>query len=341
MLNVLTQVPPALLDARPQDLADVLGGPTLFHLTGAREPALFVSVLLHGDETTGFEAIQRILRATRRDDGAFALPRSLSLFIGNVAAAKHSVRRLPSQPDYNRVWSGDVFGDCPEKRMMQDITATMKTRGVFASIDIHNNTGRNPHYGCINHPRPEFLALAGMFSPTAVFFRRPAEVQSMAFADFCVAVTVECGQARERNAVDHAERYLMACLALDALPQPAPDALNSISLFHTVAVVKVPRTAEIAVAPARADLAFNPQLEDTNFQVVPSGSVFASTGTGKRVDLEVTDDAGRDVGARYFGWVGDELRLKQDVIPSMLTTDEQAIRQDCLCYIMERYPLAR
>jgi hypothetical protein len=40
-----------------------------------------------------------------RADG-YDLPRSLSLFVGNTAAAEQGVRHLPEQPDYNRVWPG-------------------------------------------------------------------------------------------------------------------------------------------------------------------------------------------------------------------------------------------
>ncbi|HBC41553.1 MAG TPA: peptidase M14, partial [Pseudanabaena sp.] len=35
--------------------------------------------------------------------------------------------------------------------MAQQVIAEMRSRGVFASIDVHNNTGRNPHYGFITH----------------------------------------------------------------------------------------------------------------------------------------------------------------------------------------------
>ena len=52
MLNELDQIPPGLLDLQAHQLADVLQGPTLITLQGIREPALFVSVLLHGNETT-------------------------------------------------------------------------------------------------------------------------------------------------------------------------------------------------------------------------------------------------------------------------------------------------
>ncbi len=56
-----------------------------------------MSVLLHGNEDTGWRAIQSVLRAHR----ATPLPRALLLFVGNVAAARANVRTLPGQEDYN------------------------------------------------------------------------------------------------------------------------------------------------------------------------------------------------------------------------------------------------
>ena len=105
LLNERDEMPLSMLQADAADLHDILGGPTLFHLRGRREPALFVSVLMHGNETTGWDAVREVLRGFVGVDG-FDLPRSLSLFIGNVSAAAAGVRHLPSQPDYNRVWPG-------------------------------------------------------------------------------------------------------------------------------------------------------------------------------------------------------------------------------------------
>ena len=39
---------------------------------------------------------------------------------------------------------------------------------------------------------------------------------------------------------------------------------------------------------------------------------------------------------RFFEVADGELRSKRPVMPSMLTTDEKVIEQDCLCYLMER-----
>ena len=40
---------------------------------------------------------------------------------------------------------------------------------------------------------------------------------------------------------------------------------------------------------------------------------------------------------RYFEIEHGEVRLRQRVMPSMLTRNQAVIRQDCLGYLMERY----
>ena len=158
MLTILDQLPDGLLHCEARDLQRILPGPTLVHLPGQHAAPLFVSVLLHGNETTGLTATQGLLR---KYDG-HKLPRSLSIFFGNISAAAQGKRHLDGQPDYNRIWpsAGDGTGDLPEHRMMHQVVDEMRARKVFASIDIHNNTGLNPHYGCINRREPRFFHLA-------------------------------------------------------------------------------------------------------------------------------------------------------------------------------------
>jgi len=139
MLTVLEAFPRDFAHVSARDLWRVLPGPTLVHLPGRRPEPLFVSVLLHGNEDTGLKAIQTLL--ARR---LAALPRALSVFVGNVAAAAAGERRLKEQPDYNRVWPGSATAGSAEHAMMAKIVAQMRQRRVFASIDIHNNTGINP-----------------------------------------------------------------------------------------------------------------------------------------------------------------------------------------------------
>ncbi len=101
MLNEMSHIPDALLTAKADELDDVLGAPTLFHLNGINKQPLFICTLLHGNETTGFYAIQRLLKKYQDRP----LPRAISLFIGNIEAAKENQRRLDTQDDYNRIIS--------------------------------------------------------------------------------------------------------------------------------------------------------------------------------------------------------------------------------------------
>lgn len=335
-LQQLDHIPAGLLDCEARQLQQLLGGPTLINLGGRRQPALFVSVLLHGNETTGWEAVRRLLKKYRPGGGSQELPRSLNLFIGNTAAAAQGLRRLDGQPDYNRVWPGTEEPDSPERRLMQQVYDTLAQRGVFASVDVHNNTGKNPHYACINHIDPQSLHLATLFSRIVIYFLRPTGVQSMAMTQLCPAVTLECGKVGDRHSIDHALEYLDACLHLSEHPQH-PLAAQDVDLFHTVAVVKVPDDVDFSFDGQARDLRFIDDLDSLNFRELAEGVVLATIGTEDAIPLIVRNEQDEDVTARYFRREEDQLVTNTRFMPSMLTCDARVIRQDCLCYIMERY----
>lgn len=333
---------PALaeLDAVPEGLAEIsadrlhtlLPGPTLIHLPGRHEAPLFVSVLLHGNETTGLEAVQGLLR---KYEGR-SLPRALSLFFGNVEAAREGARRLDGQPDYNRVWPGTALGACPETEMMAAVTDTMARRGVFASIDVHNNTGLNPHYACVNRLEPAFLQLASLFGRLVIHFTHPKGTQAAALAAHCPAVTLECGKTEHRHGAEHALEFLDACLHLTAIPDH-PVAPHDLDLYHTVAQVTVRDDCRFGFAGDGLDLCLNDDLDHLNFTDLAAGTALGTLGNGcAGLPVRACDDAGRDLAPDYFANSDGRLVLRKAVMPSMLTLNEKIIRQDCLGYLMER-----
>jgi hypothetical protein len=334
MLTVLESLPEGLLEYGASELYRLLDGPTLIHLPGRRPEPLFVSVLMHGNEDTGWEAVRALLR----DYAGRDLPRALSLFIGNVAAARHGRRLLNGQPDYNRVWKGSGLA---EQDMMARVVEEMRRRRVFASIDFHNNTGHNPHYACINRLEDTFMQLAILFSRTVVYFTQPDGVQSMAFAELCPAVTVECGMPGQAHGIDHAREFVNAALHLQSIPAQAPPP-GDIDLFHTVAVVKVPEVLEIDFSGGKdSDLSFSPDVDRLNFSELPANTVIGRLGSARKAWLEAWDEQGNDVSDQYFRYDSGEIRLTTTVMPSMLSCDPRIVRQDCLCYLMERLPARR
>ncbi|MBL1276537.1 MAG: succinylglutamate desuccinylase/aspartoacylase family protein [Ectothiorhodospiraceae bacterium] len=348
MLTLLDHIPCGLLDSPATELYRILSGPTLIQLPGRRPHPLFVSVLLHGNETTGLLAIQSLLKKYQQS----TLPRALCIFIGNVAAARYGQRHIDGQPDFNRVWPVDnrspesehsgAVEKSSENKMMQQIVDTLRAQKVFVSIDVHNNTGLNPHYACINRLETAFFHIATQFSRTVVYFTKPSGVQSMAFSKLCPAVTVECGKPDQPHGTAHAADLINTCLHLSELPTHSV-AAHDMDLFHTVATVTVPNHIDMQfdgsemLDAAPAAINFLPDLDHLNFHELATGITLAYVNPGQtEIPLLVEDESGKDVTHRYFALQAGELRTAREVMPSMFTLNKEVIRQDCLGYLMER-----
>lgn len=329
-LKEITQLPDWILSAKPEQLHKILGGPTLLHLPGKKSQPLFISVLLHGNEPTGFLALQRLLQYYQGK----LLPRAISIFFGNTQAAEVGLRHLDNQPDYNRVWPGTELPECDETRLMQTIFDKMAAKKPFASIDIHNNTGLNPHYACINKLDNPFLHLAGLFGRLIVYFTRPKGVQSLSFAELCPAVTLECGRPDQQHGVDHAFEYLNSCLHVAELSEK-PLSHHDITVYHTVAQVKVRDNIRFGFDQDNNDLILDKNLERLNFTEIQTGVQFGRVNNLDSIPLVAYDENGVDVTERFFKLDQNKLIIRCATMPSMLTLDEKVIRQDCLCYLME------
>lgn len=334
MLKQFDHLPEGLLDATSIELEKLLGGPTLIHLKGARNPPLFITVLQHGNEPTGFEAIQQILRKYQ----ATKLPRTLWLFIANVAASADGVRILPGQTDFNRAWLGTTNETTAEAVLMRQVVDIVTVEPLFASVDLHNNTGSNPHYGCVNELAPEHLQLATLFARTVVYFRQPVGVQSLAMSKFCPAVTLECGQAGEFAAFDQAVNFLDACLHIHHLPNYQV-ASHDINLVRTVAVAKMRDGVTFGFGAEDTEVQFRPDLDKLNFSQLEVGETLAHINGSTEMPIIVARDDGTDISESLFTTDNGKLKLREAITLSMATLDVSVIKQDCLFYVMEKMHL--
>lgn len=328
----LDQLPDGLLECRAEDLHRVLEGPTLIHLSGRKPQPLFVSVLQHGNEISGWDAVRRLLKGRYARD---PLPRSIVLFIGNVRAASRAKRRLLDQPDFNRCWPGSDTGPSPWHKLFGRITEHVRALRPIASIDIHNNSGENPHYAAVNRIEPACLKLATLFSRTVIYFTRPAGVQSMAFGEFCPAVTLECGPPWKLDGTDHAMGYLASILNLERIG-PEPPSPEDLELFETVATVTVDDDCSFSFTPDGSDLVLRSDLDRLNFRELEPGTRLGTAGNDRHLPLVATTHGGHDVSNHWFELRQGNVVTGRPLMPAMLTTEERIIRQDCLCYLMER-----
>jgi succinylglutamate desuccinylase len=329
-LTIVDALPDAFLDCGARDLHLVLDGPTLIELAGQRGPPLFVSILLHGNEDTGLGAVQRVIRDYRDRP----LPRSLMLFVGNVEAARHGLRRLDGQPDYNRIWPGAPnHCDAAEARIMAQVHARAVDRRAVAAIDLHNNTGRNPHYAVVCNLDPPTLGLAALFSRRVVCFRGIPGTQTASFAGLIPAITAECGLPGEAANAEGGARLIDAALNLGELSDGVSEGA-ALDLYHTLGVVRVREDVSFGFGAGEAELRFDPALDENNFRELKPGTVLGET--GHHMPLRMIDEAGQDLAEDYFETRGGKLRLRKQVVPAMFTVEPGIVRQDCLCYLMER-----
>jgi len=332
-LTVLDAIPDGFLDCAAEKLVDVLPGPTLFDLPGRDIRPLFVSVLLHGNEDSGLRAAQQTLKHYKNRE----LPRSLLLFVGNVAAAAANLRTLPGQHDYNRVWPGTPTPSAPGAELARQVFEFAAARRPLASIDIHNNTGWNPHYACITYLDRPFVNLARLFSRTIVHFQRPLGVQCAAFSRLCPSITVECGKAGATSATEHATELIESCLSMADIPNH-PVTARDVDLLRTFVIVKVPSGASFSFDGSAAQFRFRSDIDHLNFSELDAGESFGRLGDSS-ARLEIASGDGVPDPGDYFDYRDRSIRLTRSVIPAMLTLDLRAIRQDCLCYLMHRIRL--
>lgn len=337
MLQIRNDLPAGFLTLAAADLHRHFQGPTLIHLPGQRAPAVFVSILLHGNEDVGLKAIQQVL--ARFADRA--LPREWILFIGNVEAAKHGLRMLPGQEDFNRVWPGTTHPESAITRCMSQVVDYVRRAGVFVSLDLHNNTGTNPLYSCIETIDAKTIQLASLFSRTMVYFRVPLGVQTGALSKLCPAITCECGKVGDASGVDRAGELVDACLHMRELPSHWPTR-DDFHLLHSIATVKVSPEWSIGFGDheGTTDLTFPAELDHWNFRPLPVGTVLGKRRPGSRATLVVANEQGQTITSSVIRILDDQIILQREVIPAMLTLDVQVIRDDCLGYFMEEYPLA-
>lgn len=326
----LDHLPDSLLTLAPDQIRTVFPEPALISLPGGRGQPLFLSLLLHGNETTGFFVLQRLTRWLRKHP----LPRPMLIFVGNVHATEAGKRHLDGQPDYNRIWNG---GNTPEHRLAQRVLERVADAKPFAAIDIHNNTGTNPLYGCINALSAEFLHLGSLFGPTLVYFRNPPSVISMALADICPAVTVEAGKPADPDGIERAFDLVLDALHLQAFRKQGLE--RKITVFRTVGRMEIDAEQRFGFSPSSdAPLLFPEAMDHWNFCPKQAGVRFAEL-SDKGLPLRVFNAAREDITGRFFERRGNAIYLVRDVTPSMITLDPDIIRDDCFGYLMEEIAL--
>jgi len=92
----------------------------------------------------------------------------------------------------------------------------------------------------------------------------------------------------------------------------------------------VPDEVSFGFAAPGADIDFVPELGHYNFRELARGDLLGRRWT----------KVGKTSATACSSTARGGITLKKSLMPAMLTRDTRVIRQDCLCYLMERIPYA-
>ena len=333
-LRIFSAPPPGLLETEARDLAKLLGGPALIHFPGKHNRApLAVVALLHGNETSGWAATVRLLKKRRGPP-----PRPLMLLLANLRAAESGVRFLPGGADWNRVWAETGGGDAHGMAFARAAMDEFRRAKIWAGLDLHNNTGRNPLYAAVfrNRGKSASAKLAAGFSGIVVETAMPRGTCMEALSTLAPAATLECGTPGSAPGISRAASFMEEILECERPPRNPPE-----KVLRTIAKVRLPARHSVVFgdSPGRADIMISSAVERWNFRKLRDGFVFARLreGVSATAKFITVDGDGADVFGRYFTVDGGKIRAARPFIPAMLTANEKAARDDCLCYIMEEH----
>ena len=112
---------------------------------------------------------------------------------------------------------------------------------------------------------------------------------------------------------------------------------DDFNLFHTTAIIKIPEQYSFSFDGSQADIEFIQGIERHNFEEIDSGTPLARIASGVDLPFLVLEESGEDIFNDFFILQDGQLFTRKPMMPSMLTDNLTIVRQDCLCYLMERY----
>ena len=116
--------------------------------------------------------------------------------------------------------------------------------------------------------------------------------------------------------------------------------IHNLNVFHTVVIVKVKEGLSVGLEGEDCALQLMPEVDYLNFNELKPGQVLARVREPDYMPVMALNEFGKDVADRYFEIKDGLLCTTTEVMPSMITMNMDIIRQDCLCYLMERLDLS-
>ncbi|EWH11917.1 hypothetical protein DS2_01998 [Catenovulum agarivorans DS-2] len=313
----------------PTDWLLSLHGPTVIDMQGLiNTRTRVVSVLVHGNEPSGFIALHRFLLSK-------VIPMTnVRFIISSVEAAQQSPvfsnRYFDDKHDLNRCFNLDNSDALVNQRAGSILQAINEVKPE-AVIDMHNTSGASPSFCVATRIDMQVQALASFFCQTMIYTR--LNLGALMEQNFnCPIVTVECGGAQDQQAHEVAYQGVHEFLMAD----------NLFAGHHYMLVDIVEHPLRLEIDPKTnlsfadksdpsADITLVSDIEQHNMGVTRADCLIGWSNIGC-TPFTVRNEAG-DVQSDSIIYCKDgQLFTRQKLRIFMATTNHRIALNDCLFY---------
>ncbi|AFV00285.1 hypothetical protein [Simiduia agarivorans] len=310
-----------------QFLHSLGGAVAIEHRVDDTLPWCVVSVLVHGNEPSGFFACHQLLKA------GFKPAWNTAWVISSVRAARTAPefthRHLPGEYDLNRRFGVHPIDD-PVTALAFDMTDYIRERQPRWVLDIHNTSGRGPAFGVAVANSQAIASLLAPFTDRLIVTH--LVVGSLMEQNFnCPVVTLECGGSADPAAHSCAVlglRQLLASPALSASP-------SQLTLYQHPVRVQLRAGLSLAYGDSAcpgAVLTLRSDLEQLNCVTAHPGTCFGWLQSPLADALSAVNDQRQDVIEQLFEVDKGVLQNRVPMQVFMATPRADIALSDCLFY---------
>ena len=286
--------------------------------------------LLHGNEPSGWRAVWHWLCAEERPAV------TLLLVVASVAAALHdapfSHRMLPRARDLNRCFSPPF--DDEQGHLAEEILTLLRLHRPEAVVDMHNTSGRGPHFAVVAFDDPRHDAIAALFSHRLVVCSLGLGALMETSDEACPVVTVEVG-GREDPGADAVAMAGLERFVRAAEIRPRRDDMPRLAKLHAPLRLELCDGVTLTYADTPRpghDVTLNPVIEHHNFGTVAEDTPLGWTRADPRQLFRARDASGLCAVRQLVRVADGVLYPAQPLILFMITTHVGIAESDCLLY---------
>ena len=189
-------------DINQRNVLDYIQGMSLIFHEGNFENTILISTMLHGNETSGLDILKKVPKKIENINDR----RNILILLGNPKAFHENKGLLKVNLDHNRIWT--TKESRPDNLTAQKVINHFIEHDFLCAVDIHNNTGKNPLFSCLNRLDKKTLGLAQMFGTDVLFFEDPETALSTFMGRFCPSmassvVSVEMSLVLKEPPISH------------------------------------------------------------------------------------------------------------------------------------------